>query len=135
MTADRPDPASSHLRQEWINVAQNEGRLAAHGDGDRESFECILLRAWCQIQPGIRGGSVDLLVWFFEQAREREELRCDIAEDRIIRMVWPLFKERQPRTRILAAAERANDNVLPAAELHAVINWVCVRATRPRRRA
>ena len=130
---DRPARDSSHLRQTWCNVAVTEGRLTAHGLSDREGFECIL-RAWCQIQPGIRGDSVGFLCWLWDQAYEREDRQCNAAEFHVERAIWPLFDKRAPKAAIQAAAERANENFLFPKELHAVIDAVCRRATRPHRR-
>ena len=123
---------SPQIPADWLAIAQDEGRLAAHGDGSRASFEFILA-AWCRLQPGLRGGSVAVLVHLFEQAQTREALRRELAEHRLRRALWPLFEARAPRAAILAAAGQANDDVLPADELDAVITWVCARATRRRR--
>lgn len=130
---ETPPPASSHIRGRWIRVAQAHGRMVAHGLADRQSFE-VVLGAWCNIQPGLRGDSVGILVWFYEQAEARETEACDLAEYRVRRAVWPLFDRRASREAVVGAAERANQDVLPAYQLNAVIAAVCQQATRPKQR-
>ena len=88
------DPNSSHISALQSRVATDLGMLAAHGaeDGARWCLE-LCLRAWCKTQPGLRGRSVDFLCWLYDQTREREGERCDIAAYRVQRAVWPMFTE------------------------------------------
>lgn len=136
-----PEGGTSHIPYNWCTIARQHGRMAAHGVTSRGSLETILA-AWCKIMPGLRGDSVAFLVWLFEQAEKHELQLCDVAAYRVRRAVWPLFKLRAARTRIMAAAEQANrddgrasSGPLFPAEVEAVVALVCEQATYvPRRR-
>lgn len=71
--------ATMHLR-----AARELGKAAAHGLLDRAGFE-VILRRWCRIQPGLKGGSADHLCWSFDTANAAEDADCDLAESRMTR--------------------------------------------------
>ena len=131
------DPNSSHISALQSRVATDLGMLAAHGAED-EARWCLelCLRAWCKTQPGLRGRSVDFLCWLYDQTREREGERCDIAAYRVQRAVWPMFTERTSSERIIAAAQAANEGILSKRELENELSRICRRATaKPHRKA
>lgn len=130
--ARQREPSSSHIPGRWITVAAQLGKLAAHGDGDRFSFESCLM-AWVRLQPGLKGGSADFLCHLFEQAQELEEIRIGQATLRVRRTVLPLFLAEAPREVIWHAAERAGSDVLSDAELRTTLSQVLDSVKRRRR--
>lgn len=120
---------SSHLTAIQCRVTAALGKAAAHGLFDRERFE-VIVRRWCRLRPGLKGGSADHLCWSFDTARAAEDTDCTLAERRITGAVWPLFEALAARAAIREAAHDANSGVLDADEIEAVLAWVAPRATR-----
>ena len=129
-----PPLGQAHIPASWITLARGYGQMAAHGEYDRGQFE-TLLGSLCRLQPGLRGGSVDVLVWFYEQARDAEDARLQTAAYRVQLAVWPLFRVPPVSAgAVIAAATAANQGVLSEHELDHVISMTCERAMPPRKR-
>lgn len=115
------------MKDAWIEATRRLGISAAHGLADRRSIETCL-GYWCKLDPSLRGQGGDFVCWLYEQEREREEQRLDLAAYRVQRAVWPLFARLAPRAEVQLAAVNVNEGVLLAHELDAVLSDVCARA-------